>query len=139
MRARAFADALALQPPLYCSLRRLRKAQQLEWTAAHQHLAALEVHGAGVHLEAELGWYGCGPAIRGVRQRCRGGCVFPGRRAHRGNLGREGTRDRLAARSKEKNMLTEEQDVQEVEALSDDEVDELLVEEVSIDGMCGVY
>jgi mycofactocin precursor len=36
-------------------------------------------------------------------------------------------------------MLTEEQDVQEVEALSDDEVDELLVEEVSIDGMCGVY
>jgi mycofactocin precursor len=36
-------------------------------------------------------------------------------------------------------MLTEEQDVPEVEALSDDEVDELLVEEVSIDGMCGVY
>jgi mycofactocin precursor len=36
-------------------------------------------------------------------------------------------------------MLAEEQDVQEVEALSDEEVDELLVEEVSIDGMCGVY
>ena len=33
----------------------------------------------------------------------------------------------------------EEQDVRETEALSDDEVDELLVEEVSIDGMCGVY
>ncbi len=36
-------------------------------------------------------------------------------------------------------MLTEEQEVQDVEALGDDEVDELLVEEVSIDGMCGVY
>jgi mycofactocin precursor len=36
-------------------------------------------------------------------------------------------------------MLAEEQDVQEVEALSDEEVDELLIEEVSIDGMCGVY
>jgi mycofactocin precursor len=36
-------------------------------------------------------------------------------------------------------MLTEEQEGQDVEALGDDEVDELLVEEVSIDGMCGVY
>jgi mycofactocin precursor len=36
-------------------------------------------------------------------------------------------------------MLTEEQEVQDVEAQGDDEVDELLVEEVSIDGMCGVY
>jgi mycofactocin precursor len=36
-------------------------------------------------------------------------------------------------------MLAEDQEVEEVEALTDDDVDELLVEEVSIDGMCGVY
>jgi mycofactocin precursor len=42
--------------------------------------------------------------------------------------------------SKEEPMLlSEDQDVQDAEALSEDEVDELLVEEVSIDGMCGVY
>jgi mycofactocin precursor len=29
--------------------------------------------------------------------------------------------------------------IDEAEALSADDVDELLVEEVSIDGMCGVY
>jgi mycofactocin precursor len=42
---------------------------------------------------------------------------------------------------KEVGMLVEDQDTQDVEALSDEEVDvdELLVEEVSIDGMCGVY
>jgi len=33
----------------------------------------------------------------------------------------------------------EEHDEKDAEALSDDGVDELLVEEVSIDGMCGVY
>jgi len=38
-------------------------------------------------------------------------------------------------------MLAEDQDTQDVavDELSDEEVDELLVEEVSIDGMCGVY
>ena len=36
-------------------------------------------------------------------------------------------------------MLVEDQDAQDVEELSEDDVDELLVEEVSIDGMCGVY
>jgi mycofactocin precursor len=36
-------------------------------------------------------------------------------------------------------VLAEDQEVQEAEALADDDVDELLVEEVSIDGMCGVY
>jgi mycofactocin precursor len=36
-------------------------------------------------------------------------------------------------------MLVEDQDAQEVEELSEEDVDELLVEEVSIDGMCGVY
>jgi mycofactocin precursor len=36
-------------------------------------------------------------------------------------------------------VLAEDQDVREDEALADDDVDELLVEEISIDGMCGVY
>jgi mycofactocin precursor len=31
------------------------------------------------------------------------------------------------------------EDTEDVEELTDDDVDELLVEEVSIDGMCGVY
>jgi mycofactocin precursor len=41
--------------------------------------------------------------------------------------------------SEEVTMLAEDQDVAEAETLSDEDVDELLVEEVSIDGMCGVY
>jgi mycofactocin precursor len=40
---------------------------------------------------------------------------------------------------KEVGMLVEDQDTEDVEELSEDDVDELLVEEVSIDGMCGVY
>lgn len=36
-------------------------------------------------------------------------------------------------------MLADETEVQDTEAQADDEIDELLVEEVSIDGMCGVY
>ena len=38
-------------------------------------------------------------------------------------------------------MLDEDRDTKDVdvEELSDEDVDELLVEEVSIDGMCGVY
>ncbi|HXB36450.1 MAG TPA: mycofactocin precursor MftA [Acidimicrobiales bacterium] len=36
-------------------------------------------------------------------------------------------------------MLAEDQDTQDIEDVSDEDVDELLVEEVSIDGMCGVY
>jgi mycofactocin precursor len=36
-------------------------------------------------------------------------------------------------------VLAEDVDVQETEASADDDVDELLVEEISIDGMCGVY
>jgi mycofactocin precursor len=36
-------------------------------------------------------------------------------------------------------MLAEDRDTQDVEELSDEDLDELLVEEVSIDGMCGVY
>jgi mycofactocin precursor len=40
---------------------------------------------------------------------------------------------------KEAMVLSEEIDVRDTELSSDDEVDELLVEEVSIDGMCGVY
>ena len=41
---------------------------------------------------------------------------------------------------KEVGMLAEDQDTQDaVDELSEEDVDELLVEEVSIDGMCGVY
>jgi mycofactocin precursor len=36
-------------------------------------------------------------------------------------------------------MLAEDRDTQDLEELSEEDVDELLVEEVSIDGMCGVY
>jgi mycofactocin precursor len=36
-------------------------------------------------------------------------------------------------------MLAEDRDTRDVEELSDEDLDELLVEEVSIDGMCGVY
>ena len=36
-------------------------------------------------------------------------------------------------------MLAEDQDTQDIEDVSDEDVDELLVEEISIDGMCGVY
>ena len=36
-------------------------------------------------------------------------------------------------------LLSEDQEVQDAEVPSDDVVDEFLVEEVSIDGMCGVY
>ena len=50
-----------------------------------------------------------------------------------------GTGDRLARCPEEVGMLAEDQDTQDVEELSDEDVDELLVEEVSIDGMCGVY
>lgn len=46
-------------------------------------------------------------------------------------------RDRLSGSREEGPVIAEDQDVQETEA--DDDVDELLVEEISIDGMCGVY
>jgi mycofactocin precursor len=36
-------------------------------------------------------------------------------------------------------MLAEDQETRDVEELSEEDVDDLLVEEVSIDGMCGVY
>ena len=49
--------------------------------------------------------------------------------------------DRLALCPEEVRMLAQDQDTtQDVEEQSDEDiVDELLVEEVSIDGMCGVY
>ena len=40
---------------------------------------------------------------------------------------------------KEAVVLSEDTEVADAEAQADDELDELLVEEVSIDGMCGVY
>jgi mycofactocin precursor len=36
-------------------------------------------------------------------------------------------------------MLVEDQDAHDVEEPSEEDIDELLVEEISIDGMCGVY
>jgi mycofactocin precursor len=57
-----------------------------------------------------------------------------------GHLGSQKTGDRLAPGSEEVRVLAEDSEViDDVEALSDSDVDELLVEEVSIDGMCGVY
>ncbi len=50
-----------------------------------------------------------------------------------------GAGDRLGPVPRGGRMLVEDQDTQDVEELSDEDVDELLVEEVSIDGMCGVY
>jgi mycofactocin precursor len=49
--------------------------------------------------------------------------------------------DRLGRCPEEVGMLDEDRDTKDVdvEELSDEDVDELLVEEVSIDGMCGVY
>jgi mycofactocin precursor len=46
---------------------------------------------------------------------------------------------RLGLCPEEVGMLAEDQDTQDIEDVSDEDVDELLVEEVSIDGMCGVY
>jgi mycofactocin precursor len=45
----------------------------------------------------------------------------------------------LAFAPEEVGMLAEDQDTQEIEDVSEEDIDELLVEEVSIDGMCGVY
>ena len=35
--------------------------------------------------------------------------------------------------------LAEDQEVRESDELADDDIEDLLIEEVSIDGMCGVY
>lgn len=56
-----------------------------------------------------------------------------------GQSWQSGAGDRLGLCPEEVEMLAEDQDTQDVEELSDEDVDELLVEEVSIDGMCGVY
>jgi mycofactocin precursor len=47
--------------------------------------------------------------------------------------------DRLVLELEEPMVLADEQDIQDAEESTDAEIDELLVEEVSIDGMCGVY
>jgi mycofactocin precursor len=61
----------------------------------------------------------------------RGGCT--------GQSWQSGTSDRLGLCPEEVGMLAEDQDTGDVEELSEEDVDDLLVEEVSIDGMCGVY
>jgi mycofactocin precursor len=45
----------------------------------------------------------------------------------------------LRSQLEEAIVLAEDRDVHEAEAVADDDVDELMVEEISIDGMCGVY
>jgi mycofactocin precursor len=50
-----------------------------------------------------------------------------------------GAGDRLGLCPEEVGMLAEDRDTKDVEELSEEDLDELLVEEVSIDGMCGVY
>jgi mycofactocin precursor len=47
--------------------------------------------------------------------------------------------DSLGLCPEEVGMLAEDQDTQDIEDVSEEDIDELLVEEVSIDGMCGVY
>ena len=67
---------------------------------------------------------------------------FPCWESARRNLGRNGGLRPQAIGSWQHEggqVLSEEREVQDVEAPADEEVDELLVEEVSIDGMCGVY
>ena len=55
------------------------------------------------------------------------------------NLGSPGPEIGWVLAQRRFGMLAEDQDTQDVEELSEEDVDELLVEEVSIDGMCGVY
>jgi mycofactocin precursor len=47
--------------------------------------------------------------------------------------------DRLTRDVEEPMTLAEDTDVQDTDDRADDDIDDLLVEEVSIDGMCGVY
>jgi mycofactocin precursor len=47
--------------------------------------------------------------------------------------------DRLAFDLEEPMTLAEDTEVQDTDESADDDVEDLLVEEVSIDGMCGVY
>ena len=68
--------------------------------------------------------------------------IFPARTTHEGNLDRNGCVVRPGVgwpRDEEARVLAEDTEVQDAEVPSDDDVEELLVEEVSIDGMCGVY
>jgi mycofactocin precursor len=47
--------------------------------------------------------------------------------------------DRLTRDVEEPMTLAEDTEVQDTDEGADDDIDDLLVEEVSIDGMCGVY
>jgi mycofactocin precursor len=47
--------------------------------------------------------------------------------------------DRLTRDVEEPMTLAEDTEVQDTDDGADDDIDDLLVEEVSIDGMCGVY
>jgi mycofactocin precursor len=91
----------------------------------------------------------------GVRLKLAGSGVLSAEGAGRSGDGPDGALDtatgpywqprsgvRLGLRPEEVGMLAEDQVTEVTEdtaELSDEDVDELLVEEVSIDGMCGVY
>jgi mycofactocin precursor len=81
--------------------------------------------GSGVEDRAGAGRSGSGPPPSA------GGCTS--------QSWQPGTGDRLGLCPEEVGMLAEDQDTGDVEELSEEDVDDLLVEEVSIDGMCGVY
>ena len=69
-------------------------------------------------------------------------CVFPARSDHEAILtgrGAPAVGDRLAVDVEEPMTLAEEAERQDTDDLVDEDIDDLLVEEVSIDGMCGVY
>jgi mycofactocin precursor len=68
--------------------------------------------------------------------------VVPARSVHGAILTGRSTpalSDRLAIDVEEPMTLTEDPDIQDTDELADDDIEDLLVEEVSIDGMCGVY
>jgi mycofactocin precursor len=73
----------------------------------------------------------------GADRRGEGPAVSPGRST--GQSWQPGTGDRLGLCPEEVGMLAEDQDTADVEEVSEEDIDDLLVEEVSIDGMCGVY
>ena len=117
-----------------------RQPQQMDGTSAHDDPT----------LEGDRGRIG-GQA-EALRQRGRSpvGGGWQGRGRPGGNPGGYGHTTILAVtvtaqlRSlrppwEEAIVLAEDQDVHETEAAADDDVDEVMVEEISIDGMCGVY
>ena len=119
-----------------------REAEQTHGTSAHQNGATVEDDGGRVHGQTEARRQRSLFPIGGA-----GGWAWPTRWnpwwlwAHRylGSHGCGSATLALRPQLEEAIVLAEDQDVHEAEALADDDVDDLMVEEISIDGMCGVY